>query len=408
MISYQKFKDICNQLNHYPTDSELMYKYGFTQNDIYDVHQRKQHDNAYIKSTVNDQYNHPLLYWNNEKILVNFLGSQDLIRNSAMNTFSDFRDSEILNGFVFSEIESSLAIEGVRSTRAKIEQLNKQDYENLTDKNDIIVKNMLLGYEFVKNNDINQDNIFKLYSILSNKCLENHEKLLPGNYFRHDEVNIIDSSNAIVDKGVDFQKLPILMDQLMDYINKVKTYEEHLIASHVIHFYLIYLHPYFDYNGRMARMLSFWYNYKNAPSLSLLLISEAINNKYHKSNYYNAIMNSRKSGNDISYFLEYMGNIILKYTKIYINFYTLETTLKGKGFTLNRASEIALKYVLAIPVTEDGYFDWKDYRDFTNDDFSKQYYLKLLNFLAEMEILIFKEHKKAKLFRLNSKKWDLL
>jgi Fic family protein len=408
MTSYQKFKDICHQLNHYPTDSELMYKYGFTQNDIYDVHQRIQDDNAYIKSTLNDQYNHPLLYWNNEKILVNFLGSQDLIRNSVMNTFYDFRDSEILNGFVFSEIESSLAIEGVRSTRAKIEQLNKQDYENLTDKNDIIVKNMLLGYEFVKNNDINQDNIFKLYSILSNKCLENHEKLLPGNYFRHDEVNIVDSSNAIVDKGVDWQKLPILMDQLMDYINKDKTYEEHLIASHVIHFYLIYLHPYFDYNGRMARMLSFWYNYKNAPSLSLLLISEAINNKYHKSNYYNAIMNSRKSGNDISYFLEYMGNIILKYTKIYINFYTLETTLKGKGFTLNRASEIALKYVLAIPVTEDGYFDWKDYRDFTNDEFSKQYYLKLLNFLAEMEILIFKEHKKAKLFRLNSKKWDLL
>jgi len=282
MISYQKFTDICNHINHYPTDSELIYKYGFTQNDIYEFRQRKQNDNAYIKPTLNDQYNHPLLYWNNEKILFNFLGSQDLIRNSVMNKFSDFRDSEILNGFVFSEIESSLAIEGVRSTRAKIEQLNKQDYENLTDKNDIIVKNMLIGYEFVKNNDINQDNIFKLYSILSNKCLEDRDKLLPGNYFRHDEVNIVDSSNAIVDKGVDWQKLPKLMDQLMDYINKDKTYEEHLIASHVIHFYLIYLHPYFDYNGRMARMLSFWYNYKNAPSLSLLLVSEAINNKYHK------------------------------------------------------------------------------------------------------------------------------
>jgi hypothetical protein len=408
MISYQKFKDICHHIKHYPTDSELMYKYGFTQNEIYEIHQRKQHDNAYIKSTLNDQSNNPLLYWNNEKILVNFLGSQDLIRNSVMNQFSDFRDSEILNGFVFSEIESSLAIEGVRSTRAKIEQLNKQDYENLTDKNDIIVKNMLLGYEFVKNNDINQDNIFKLYSILSNKCLEDQDKLLPGNYFRHDEVNIVDSSNTIVDKGVDWQNLPILMNQFMEYINKDKTYEEHLIASHVIHFYLIYLHPYFDYNGRMARMLSFWYNYKNAPSLSLLLVNEAINNKYHKVNYYNAIMNSRKSGNDISYFLEYMGNIILKYTKIYINFYTLETTLKGKGFTLNRATEIALKYVLELPVTEDGYFDWKDYKDFSNDDFSKQYYLQLLNILVEMEILIFKEHKKAKLFRINSEKWDLL
>jgi Fic family protein len=185
----------------------------------------------------------------------------------------------------------------------------------------------------------------------------------------------VDSSNTIVDKGVDWQNLPKLIDLLMEHINKDKTYEEHLITSHVIHFYLIDLHPYFDYNGRMARMLSFWYNYKNVPSLILLLVSEAINNNYHKVNYYNVIMNSRKSGNDISYFLEYMGNIILKYTKTYINFYTLETTLKGKGFTLTRASAIALKYLLEIPITEDGYFDWKDYRDFTNDEFSKQYYL---------------------------------
>ncbi len=408
MIAYQKFKEICSQIDHYPTESELVYKYGLTHSDIEVVHQEKLIDNEYKKSILKDQYDNHLLYWNNKKIVMNFSGSQDLIRNSILNKFYDFRDSELINGFVFSEIESSLAIEGVRSTRAKIETLNKQDYENLTEINDIIVKNMLLGYEFIKMNDINEDNIFKLYNILSKKCLEDEEKLLPGNYYRHDEVNIVDASNAVVDKGVDWQKLPKLMNQLIDYINKDKTYEEHLIASHVIHFYLIYLHPYFDYNGRMARMLSFWYNYKNAPSLSLLLVSEAINNKNHKGQYYNAIMNSRKSGNDLSYFLEYMGNIVLKYSKIYINFFTLETKLKGKGYALNRASEIALKYVLAIPVTEDGYFDWKDYRDFSHDDFTKQYYLKLLNNLAELEILTVREHKNAKLFKLNSDKWELL
>lgn len=238
---------------------------------------------------------------------MNLPGSQDLIRNSVMNNFSDFRDSEIINGFVFSEIESSLAIEGVRSTRAKIEQLNKQDYENLTEMNDVIVKNMLLGYEFVKTNHINQENIFRLYNILTKRCLNDHEKLFPGNYYRHDEVNIVDASNAVVDQGVDWQKLPKLMNLLIDYINKEKTYEEHLIASHVIHFYLIYLHPYFDYNGRMARVLSFWYNYRNAPSLSLLLVSEAINNKNHINQYYNAIFNSRKSGNDISFFFGIHG-----------------------------------------------------------------------------------------------------
>lgn len=408
MSTYEKFKKLCNDLDHYPVDSELLYKYGFTRKDMNEIRQAKQTDIEYLKIKLNDQSGSQLLYWNQEKIMKNFSGSQDLIRNSVMSQFLDFRDSEMLNGFVFSEIESSLAIEGVRSTRAEIEKLNKIEYDDLDELNDIIVKNMLLGYEFVKNNDITKDNIIQLYKILSKKCLKENEQLLPGHFYRHDEVNIVDAANAVVDKGVDWKRLPNLMDELIVYINKEKTYEEHLIASHVIHFYMVFLHPYFDYNGRMARVMSFWYNFKHAPSLSLLLVSEAINNKIHKYGYYNAIVNSRNAGNDITYFLEYMGNIVLKYTKIYINFYTIQNKLKGNGQGLSRATEIALKYVLALPVTGDGYFDWKAYKDFSHDDFSKQYYLRLLNALAEQGILIVREHKRAKLFRLNIDKWDLL
>jgi len=407
MSDYEKFKKLCNEIDHYPLESELIYKYGLTRKDMNEICQEKLIDIDYLKLKLNVQLGNQLIYWNNEKIVMNFSGSQDLIRNSVMNQFSDFRDSEILNGFVFSEIESSLALEGVRSTRAKIEKINKTEYDDLEEHNDIIVKNMLLGYEYVKNNDITQDNIFQLYNILSKKCLKDNEQLLPGHLYRHDEVNIVDAANAVVDRGVDWKLLPNLMDELIDFINKEKTYVEHLIASHVIHFYLVYLHPYFDYNGRMARVMSFWYNFKHAPSLSLLLVSEAINNKIHKNEYYNAIINSRNAGNDITFFLEYMGKIILKYSKIYINFYTIKTKLKGKGQVLNRAEEIALKYVLAIPVTGEGYFGWKDYKDFSHDDFSKQYYIKLLNALAELEILIVREYKKAKFFRLNIQKWDL-
>ncbi|MFA7417947.1 MAG: Fic family protein, partial [Acholeplasma sp.] len=323
MSVYEKYKKIRNEIDHYPLDSELIYKYGFTLNDMDKIRQEKLIDIEYIRLKLGVQSGNRLLYWNNKKIVMNFSGSQNLIRNSVMNQFSDFRDSEILNGFIFSEIESSLAIEGIRSTRTKIEILNKTEYDDLTELNDIITKNMLLGYEFVKNNDITEENIYKLYNILSRKCLENNELLLPGNFYRHDEVHIVDGANAVVDYGVDWKLLPHLMGELIDFINEEKTYEEHLIASHIIHFYLVYLHPYFDYNGRMARLMSFWYNFRHVPSLSSLLVSEAINSRIHKNGYYNAIMNSRKSGNDITYFLEYMGNIVLKYSKIYINFYTI-------------------------------------------------------------------------------------
>lgn len=404
---YENYKNICYKLDCYPVDSELIYKYGFTREDMNIIRLEKQRDIEYLKLELNDETGNQLLYWNNDKVIANFPGSQDMIRNSIMNQFSDFHDSELINGFVFSEIESSLAIEGVRSTRAKINKLNNVEYDDLIELNDIIIKNMLLGYEFVKNNDITEENIFKLYSILSNKCLKGDEQLLPGYFYRHDEVSIVDAANAVVDQGVNWKLIPKLMNELMAYMSKEKTYVEHLIASHIIHYYMVYLHPYFDYNGRMARVMSFWYNFKHTPSLSLLLVSEAINNKIHKVRYYNAIMNSRRAGNDITYFLEYMGNIVLKYTKIYINFYTIQNKLKRNGQFLNRSKEIALKYVLAIPMTGDGYFDWKDYRKYSHDDFSKQYYLKLLNALADLEVLLVREHKKAKLFKLNIDKWDL-
>ena len=115
-----------------------------------------------MKLDLYDQEEKKLFYWNSKKIIRKFADSQDLIRNSVVNQFSDFSEQEMLNGFIFSEIESSLAIEGVRSTRAEIEKLSKVNYEDLEEKNDIIIKNMLLGYEFVKENGYNKRKHFKI------------------------------------------------------------------------------------------------------------------------------------------------------------------------------------------------------------------------------------------------------
>ncbi len=408
MNIYEQFKNICKESKKYPTRTDLIYKYGIKRQDILNIQKLKFDDKEYVKIPLFSESGNKLIYWNNQDIIMTFSDCQDLIRNSSLNDIADFSNSEMINGFIFSEIESSLSIEGVRSTRAKIEKINQLNYDELDNINDIIVKNMLLGYEFIKNKDITEENIFELYKILSNKCLKDHEQLLPNYKYRHDDVHIVDSAQAIVDRGVDWKKLQDSMGQMINYINKEKSYSEHLIASHIIHFYLIYLHPYFDYNGRMARVLSYWYNQRYAPSLSLLLVSEAINNKVYKNGYYTAIANSRKEDNDITYFLEYIADIMLEYTKVYINFNNISKKLKGDGNILNRSTEIALKYVLALPVVGEGYFDWKEYNRFSHDDFSKTQYLKLLNTLADADVLLVKEKKKAKLFKLNKDKWNLI
>ena len=37
MNVYNKFKHLCQELDHYPIESELIYKYGLTHNDMAEV-----------------------------------------------------------------------------------------------------------------------------------------------------------------------------------------------------------------------------------------------------------------------------------------------------------------------------------------------------------------------------------
>ncbi|MFA5007129.1 MAG: Fic family protein [Candidatus Izemoplasmatales bacterium] len=406
-MTYTDYKQLCGSLEHYPARAELMYRYGMKKVEIDDVNLAKQSDEDYVKPGLRGEHDERIVYWLRSEPLLKIVGAQELVMNSDLSEYADFRDSEPLNGFIYSEIESSLSIEGVRSTRARIEELHRIDYDILTDQNDIIVKNMLLGFDFVRKHDITEQNIHQLYRILSNRCLNPGDELPEGLIYRNDAVQIVDVAGAVVDRGVDRTRIPDMIGDLLAYIDRDKTYEEHLVASHVIHYYFIYIHPYFDYNGRMARMLSFWYNVKHAPSLTLLFVSEAIRNKVNKAGYYAAIANSRTMENDITYFVEYAADVILDYTKVYINYYTLLRRIKSAGKQLRRSEEIALKHVLAMPGTE-GYFDWKDFRDFAGESYSKVHCLNLLNALLDLRILSAVDRKKAKLFRLERDAWWLM
>ena len=91
---------------------------------------------------------------------------------------------------LFSEIEGSLDIENIPTTRRRIEEVCKS--KNPTDENDIIVKNMLDAFLFIVDEKpiFNKENLLKLYHSLSCSCLPEDKKLKQGAYYRHDEVFI--------------------------------------------------------------------------------------------------------------------------------------------------------------------------------------------------------------------------
>lgn len=58
--------------------------------------------------------------------------------------------------------------------------------------------------------------------------------------------------------GINCDNLPNAMKNFVKFINTNDGMNE-LVKASIIHFYIAYLHPYFDGNGRMARFVHLWY-----------------------------------------------------------------------------------------------------------------------------------------------------
>lgn len=136
--------------------------------------------------------------------------------------------------------------------------------------------------------------------------LANEDQLLPGNDYRHDSVYIVDSK--VEHTGLPWQKLPDYMNDLIAFANADSDMND-LLKAALLHFYIAYLHPYFDGNGRMARLLHLWYLVQRGYSSALFIpLSRYV--EHSRKGYYDAYtlteQNARISGVlDVTPFLAY-------------------------------------------------------------------------------------------------------
>ena len=197
----------------------------------------------------------------------------------------DRQKDSILTSRVFSEIEGTLNIENVPTTRKRIKDILTSNV--LQDKNDVIIRNMLNAIKYISEKpDFNKENLLRLYNILSENCLDDDNQLKNGAYYRDDYVQVGGYDGAPI------EKIEECMNSLFEFANDEHAKREHgLLLPHICHYYILYVHPYFDYNGRTARMVSLWISVLNNIFEDPILISEAINE--HKNAYYKAIINTR-------------------------------------------------------------------------------------------------------------------
>lgn len=299
---------------------------------------------------------------------------------------------EIIKSRIYSELEGSLNIESVPTTRKAMEELGSGKRDPKTH-NDQIIVNMMNGIEFVsKCPEFNQNNLFELYNILSKGCLDDEDKLLPGNIYRHDQVEVGGY------KGCPSSLIKESMDSLFSFINKnLNNADLKYFLPHIAHYYVAYIHPYFDYNGRTARMVSLWVSFLTDNKVFPPTISEAINQS--KNSYYESLSQTRDSHNDLTYFLIYIFDVSIKYFLTYKNIEEISDTLKNKAILL---SDLEKNYLKKILISNKGKFTHQEFTSWINVDMSKQGALKILNYFTKCGILnVIENSSNKKLYEVN-------
>lgn len=345
----------------------------------------------------------PLISWNSKKIFyynsTELLGVikdfleyhlNDLKKNNA--TYIGRNPDDFIVGTICSELEGTLKIEGVNTTRRQIADIIKKEFPS--DINQRIVINMYKGLKYIfEVDDFNKDTLKELYNILSDKCLKD-EYILNDRYYRNDMVYIAGHNGCPVDKIED------CMNSLFDYVNEVLKSDDaisNICLPFIAHYYIVYIHPYFDYNGRIARMVQLWL--MRLTNCLLIGLSEAIND--NKNDYYKAIDNTRYSKNDLTYFLIYLFKLQNNYALIQKNIEDINNNVMNSGESLS-ANEI--HYLKRIIHNKDKvlWFNYKKFMELEGLDITKQGALKILNKFESFGFLETKiNSKKEKIFKLN-------
>lgn len=272
-------------------------KYKYPQADLSEFIALLQ-DGFYRSLPLYDFHGNPVVYLENAaqlrlsaaKILLTPQNSAQLYGTQAM-------EREILSTFTIEQIDTSRS--SVRRILSGYAPTNEREQR---------IYGMKRGLEFIADpsNKINEETIYQLYQMVIGAFLPEEDQLLPGQRYRHDHVYII--GGKLEHTGLPWNKLTGYMEQLVAFIQQDSSIND-LWKAALIHFYLAYLHPYFDGNGRMARLLHLWYLVQQGYSSALFVpLSEYIERSRKK--YYDAFslveQNARISGVlDVTPFLLY-------------------------------------------------------------------------------------------------------
>ena len=149
------------------------------------------------------------------------------------------------------------------------------------------IEDLVTAYEFAKANKLTEKNLLEIHRILSNTLLPEYRQ----GACRNDRMGVFDE-NGLVYLAIEPQFVGEKMQELFADINTLLqqdlTITELFYHAALLHLKFVHIHPFWDGNGRTARLLEKWFLTAKINSRAWKVQSE----KYYKENlkaYYSNI-----------------------------------------------------------------------------------------------------------------------
>ena len=194
-------------------------------------------------------------------------------------------------------IHSSLAIEANSLSLGQVKDVINNKIVLGEQKEIQEVKNAYEAYEM-----LSLINPFKLYDLKKLHSVMTKYLVDESGEFRKGEEGVFSGDKCIF-MAPPARLVPELMEQLFSFMNDQREEVHPLIMSAVFHYEFVFIHPFTDGNGRMARLWhsALLYNWK--PIFEFIPIESQI--EKFQEDYYEAIAKCHINGNS-NFFIEFM------------------------------------------------------------------------------------------------------
>lgn len=214
------------------------------------------------------------------------------------------------------EAIASSQIEGANTTHKIAKEMILSERKPRNKDEQMILNNYraMQKIEEWKDLDLTEKMLLDLQKILTDQTMGD-----PGESGRfrknEDEIVVHDPITAdVVHVPPEEKIMKAELKRLIQYANKEEKDDEFIhpvIKATILHFWLAYLHPFVDGNGRSARVIFYWYLLKrNYWLIQYVSVSRAI--KQSRKGYDDAYLFSEYDDNDFTYFLIYIAEAFKK------------------------------------------------------------------------------------------------